>query len=96
MADDKNEEPTTEQKKAQKAVDKDPEGVAEKGNAQVQEETDKAEDKGYRGVSPDPTPRDHYTVAGVTAGKPTPETDPDLAAEAHEGIFGTGRGKRVG
>lgn len=30
-------------------------------------------DKGYLGHSPDATPRDHYTLAGVTSGKPTPE-----------------------
>jgi hypothetical protein len=33
-----------------------------------------AEDKGYYGVEADPTPDHHYTVAGVLAGKPTPET----------------------
>jgi hypothetical protein len=38
--------------------------------------------QGYRGTVPDPTPNHHYTVAGVTDGKPTPETDPDLAAKA--------------
>ena len=30
---------------------------------------------GYRGVQADKTPNEHYTVAGVIAGKPTPETD---------------------
>ena len=33
------------------------------------------EDKGYRGVQADETPNENYTVAGVLAGKPTPETD---------------------
>lgn len=37
------------------------------------------DEKGYRGVRPDPTPHDHYTVAGVTAGLPTPETHPAAA-----------------
>lgn len=30
---------------------------------------------GYRGVQADKTPNENYTVAGVLAGKPTPETD---------------------
>lgn len=29
---------------------------------------------GFRGKQRDETPNEHYTVAGVTAGKPTPET----------------------
>ena len=29
---------------------------------------------GYRGKQRDETPNEHYTVAGVLAGKPTPET----------------------
>jgi hypothetical protein len=95
MAEEKSSGQTAEQKKAEKAVAKDPEGVAEKGNAEVQKATDEAEAQGYRGVSPDPTPRENYTVAGVTAGKPTPETDEKLAEKAHEGIFGTGRSRRA-
>jgi hypothetical protein len=35
---------------------------------------------GFFGVEVDPTPNEHYTVAGVLAGKPTPETDAELAA----------------
>lgn len=42
---------------------------------ELQERVDEAEAKGYLGVSSDPTPDEHYTVQGVTAGKPTPETD---------------------
>lgn len=30
-------------------------------------------DKGYLGSQEDPTPNEHYTVSGVTSGKPTPE-----------------------
>lgn len=37
---------------------------------------------GFRGVRPDPTPLHHYTVPGVLAEKPTPETDDKLAADA--------------
>lgn len=33
------------------------------------------EGKGYRGVQVDTTPNENYTVAGVLAGKPTPETE---------------------
>ena len=62
-----------EPKKASKATD-------DLGADQVQEKTDAAEDKGYYGESPDPTPRENYTVAGVTADAPTPETDADAAA----------------
>lgn len=52
------------------------------GVADVQSTFDDAAEKGYLGVSPDPTPREHYTVAGVTAGKPTPETDEQAKADA--------------
>jgi hypothetical protein len=41
---------------------------------ELQETVDEAEDKGYLGIKADPTPDHHYTVAGVLAGKPTPET----------------------
>lgn len=39
----------------------------------IQKATDEAEEKGYVGHTVDETPREHYTVAGVIAGKPTPE-----------------------
>lgn len=31
--------------------------------------------KGYYGDAPDPTPNEHYTLAGVLSDKPVPETD---------------------
>lgn len=40
-----------------------------------------AAEKGHFGGTVDPTPRENYSVAGVTSGKPTPETD-EKAAEA--------------
>lgn len=40
------------------------------------------EEPGLRGDEVDQTPNDNYTVAGVTAGKPTPETDDKAAADA--------------
>lgn len=45
------------------------------GASQVQAAFDEANEKGYFGESPDKTPRDNYTVRGVGAGKPTPETE---------------------
>lgn len=52
--------------------------------AEVQKVFDEAEDKGYLGVPVDPTPKENYTVAGVLAGKPTPETDADHAREVRQ------------
>lgn len=37
-------------------------------------ESDESE-QGFRGEQADATPNENYTVAGVLAGKPTPETD---------------------
>ena len=58
-----------------------PQDAAQK---EVQKAVDAAEDKGYLGVEVDPTPDSHYTVAGVTAGKPTPETDLDHARDVRQ------------
>lgn len=52
------------------------------GEAEVQERFDREDERGYRGTVADPTPNSAYTVAGVTSGEPTPETDADAAAEA--------------
>lgn len=65
-----------------------PAGAPAPGNEQVQADTDKAEDKGFFGVEVDPTPNKAYTVAGVTSGAPTPETDPELAREVRGKIDG--------
>lgn len=54
------------------------------GRSEVQDTFDKWNAQGYRGVKVDPTPNEAYTVAGVTSGQPTPETDADLAAEARK------------
>ena len=40
--------------------------------------------QGFRGVEVDSTPNENYTVAGVTSGAPTPETDVDAAASARK------------
>lgn len=44
------------------------------GQAEVQAKFDEAAEKGYFGVVPDETPNENYTLAGVIAGKDTPET----------------------
>ncbi len=49
------------------------------GKAQVQKQVDKENEQGFIGTEVDPTPNSAYTVAGVTSGEPTPETDPDQA-----------------
>ncbi|MBA2504820.1 MAG: hypothetical protein H0V29_02615, partial [Thermoleophilaceae bacterium] len=45
------------------------------GQAETQAKVDEITEQGYVGVEVDSTPNEHYTVSGVTAGKPTPETD---------------------
>lgn len=59
-----------------------------KDEAKVTDATDQVDaavaeenDKGFRGVEADETPTENYTVEGVLAGKPTPETDPKQADE---------------
>lgn len=44
------------------------------GEAEVQSTFDEANEKGYFGTTPDPTPNENYTLQGVVAGKPTPES----------------------
>jgi hypothetical protein len=45
------------------------------GAEQVEHKYQAALDQGFEGIAADPTPDHHYTLAGVLAGKPTPETD---------------------
>jgi hypothetical protein len=49
-----------------------------------QEMVDKETEQGFRGVEVDPTPNENYTLAGVTSGAPTPETDKGAAKQAAE------------
>lgn len=58
------------------------------GAAEVQAKVDKNEAQGFEGVRVDPTPLENYSVAGVTSGKPTPETDEKAAAKAREASRG--------
>lgn len=65
------------------------------GVAQAAAKMDAETDAGYSGTVPDPTPNHAYSVAGVTAGEPTPETDQgayDAAQAAHREIAGAQRG----
>ncbi len=52
------------------------------GQKEVQESFDEANEQGFFGITTDPTPNENYTVAGVTSGAPTPETDDKLREEA--------------
>jgi hypothetical protein len=61
------------------------------GGDEVQHVVDQETKQGYRGTDVDPTPNEHYTVKGVTSGKPTPETDDKQAAEARAVVFPTSR-----
>lgn len=53
------------------------------GAAQVQAKIEREQAQGYRGVVADPTPNSAYSIAGVTGGEPTPETDDAAADAAH-------------
>ena len=44
------------------------------GAAEVQKIADEEVEQGFRGVEVDKTPNENYTVAGVLAGKETPES----------------------
>lgn len=77
---EKNTEAGQEQGTDKSAVRK-----AEQGNEAVQSATDKELEQGYRGEQAvDPTPNENYTVAGVTSGAPTPETDHEAALTAQQ------------
>jgi hypothetical protein len=65
------------------------------GQAEVQQVFDEANEKGYFGVTTDPTPDENYTLKGVAAGKPTPETDPAQAAKVRDFQAKLSRGEEV-
>lgn len=52
-----------------------------KGAAEVRHAMEAEQEQGFRGVEVDQTPNSAYTVAGVTSGEPTPETDPELSKQ---------------
>ncbi|URN11364.1 hypothetical protein LUW77_03480 [Streptomyces radiopugnans] len=68
---------STRQSKSNSTQPTPDDGVAQ----EMQRIVDEAEEQGFYGVETDPTPNEHYTVAGVTSGKPTPENDPDYERE---------------
>lgn len=47
----------------------------------IGERIEQEQKQGFRGTEVDPTPNENYTVAGVTSGAPTPETDAGLARD---------------
>lgn len=50
----------------------------------VQQKVDAEIAQGFRGVEVDSTPNENYTVAGVTKGLPTPETDVKTAQKVRQ------------
>lgn len=54
------------------------------GEKEVQAQVDEENAQGFRGSRTDPTPLEHYSVEGVLAGKPTPETDETAAERARQ------------
>lgn len=52
------------------------------GGDQVQASVNKEQEQGFLGFAVDQTPDENYSVAGVIAGKPTPETDAEAKAAA--------------
>ena len=57
---------------------------ADLGQEEVAERIAQEQAQGYVGTVTDPTPNENYTLAGVTSGAPTPETDADAYAAALE------------
>lgn len=53
----------------------------------LQTRADERNEQGFIGVEVDETDNKAYTVEGVTAGMPTPETDADAAKEAGSAKF---------
>ena len=58
------------------------------GEAEVQANVDEVNEQGFQGAQVDPTPRENYTLGGVTSGKPTPETDEKAAQAARDALRG--------
>lgn len=59
---------------AKKTSAAEPKKADDLGQAEIQAKFDAAEAQGFWGSVPDATPNENYTLAGVIAGKPTPET----------------------
>lgn len=63
---------------------KDPKDAGDLGAGEVAEKLAAEQEQGFHGTKVDPTPNENYTVAGVTSGAPTPETDPEQAEVARK------------
>lgn len=63
-----------------------PEKIADRAVEEVQKTVDAENEQGFIGQPVDPTPREDYTVSGVTSGAPTPETDEGAAEEARKAV----------
>lgn len=61
-------------------------------SADLQARADERNEKGFIGAEVDQTPNENYTVAGVTEGLPTPETDKNAAKEAGSRKFDHAKG----
>lgn len=57
----------------------------------TEKQVDVETEQGFRGVEVDPTPNENYTLAGVTSGKPTPETDAAHAEKVRKHLSEDGR-----
>jgi hypothetical protein len=77
-------EAQSDQAAGQSQSDGDSEGQVEQAVQQVDEAVQSETDQGYRGVRVDQTPDEHYTVEGVTSGKPVPEAEADPVAARRE------------
>lgn len=75
-----NEKPRENGAEATKAPT-DAKAAAETASAELQKRADEEAAQGFRGTEVDSTPNENYSVAGVTDGKPTPETDEKQADE---------------
>lgn len=54
-------------------ADSDATGAVKATAQEIQKAVDKEHEQGFAGDKVDETPRENYTVAGVTSGKKTPE-----------------------
>lgn len=73
-----NQKSTATPSGAEKAAKENQKAADEVGADQVQAAFDEANEKGYFGELEDPTPRENYTLDGVSKGAPTPESDPEI------------------
>lgn len=83
MATRKDHPETSDEGQAAKA---EAEAAVAETTAEVQQAVDTETEQGFRGVEVDPVPNENYTVAGVLAGAPVPETDAETADEVEKHV----------